>query len=91
MNSQKTKTKEYTLVNGKAVAGVVIEAYFNDSWAVTVAWEWPMIAEDGFFALTHLVIENTDFNKNEMIAQVADYGIDVSHIEKFQKKFPKLF
>lgn len=90
MNSQKTKTNEYTLVYGKAVAGVVMEPS-KEGWRVTVAWEFPKAAVDGFFALAYAVVEDTDFSFRQIIDHIADYGVDVTNLQEFKKKFPNLF
>lgn len=90
MNSIKTKSTSYSLVNGKAVGGVVIEPIVT-GWMVYVAWEWPAPASDGFFAIVGAAVENTAFSMNELINHVADYGRDVTHIEEIRALFPQLF
>ena len=91
MNSLKTKTKNYSLVNGKAIAGVVLipkDGYFM----AYVAWEWIEQANEKFFAIiesAHLV--GNDTITSETINWVADYGHDVTHKKEIQKLFPQLF
>ena len=91
MNSVKTKSKDYSLVNGKAIGGVVLvpkNGYFN----VYVAWEWEDQAKNKFFAIiegSHLV--GNDTLTSETISNMADYGRDVTHDENVRKHFPRLF
>lgn len=91
MNSLKTKSNNYNLINDKAVAGVVINAVENDAWAVYVAWEWPGMATDKFFAIAHAIVDNTSFNLPQLIDHVADYGHDVTLSHSAKKLFPQLF
>lgn len=90
MNSIKTKSNQYTLVNGKAIGGVVMEPT-ETGWMVYVAWEWPAPASDGFFAIVAAAVENTAFRMEELVNHVADYGRDVTHIPEIRKLFPQLF
>ncbi len=91
MNSQQTKSNNYSLVSGKAIAGVVLipeGGHFN----MYVAWEWEDQAENKFFAIIecpHLI--GNDTLNSETINNVADYGTDVTHDENVRKHFPNLF
>lgn len=90
MNSIKTKSNNYTLVNGKAVAGVVIMPSAG-CWAVVVAWEWADQADRRFFALVELTVEITAFTMEQLVDHVADYGMDVTHLQRCRDLFPNLF
>lgn len=89
MNSIKTKSKNYSLVDSKAIAGLVLipkDGYFMGY----VAWEWESQAQEKFFAIIespHLIGNVT----SETINYIADYGNDVSHKKEIQKLFPQLF
>lgn len=91
MNSLKTKSKNYSLVNGKAIAGLVLipkDGYFQ----AYVAWEWEASAKEKFFAIIespHLI--GNDTLTSETINWIADYGNDVSSNKNIQKLFPHLF
>lgn len=89
MDSIKTKTDNYSLVNGKAVAGVVLIPK-SDHFIGYVAWEWEDQAKKKFFA----IIESPHLIGNfhsEFIDNIADYGNDVTHKREIQKLFPQLF
>ena len=89
MNSQKTKSNNYSLVSGKAIGGVVLiptGGYFN----MYVAWEWEDQAKNKFFAITESMIGN-DTLYSGSISNVADFGKDVTHKKEIQKLFPQLF
>jgi len=91
MNSQKTKSKNYSLVNGKAIAGLVLipkDGYFQ----AYVAWEFEDQAKKKFFSIIespHLV--GNDMLTNQTINWIADYGNDVTYKKDIQKLFPQLF
>jgi hypothetical protein len=89
MNSIKTKSNQYSLVNGKAIAGVVLVPEAGHFRAY-VAWEWEERAKEKCFAIiesSHLVGHFTQ----EWINTVADYGTDVTHKKEVRKLFPHLF
>ncbi len=91
MNSIKTKSQNYSLVNGKAVGGVVLIPK-NGHFTVYVAWEWEGEAQKGIFAIVEApeVIGN-DVLSPETINNIADYGRDVTDDKKIRKHFPMLF
>lgn len=89
MNSQKTKSNNYSLVAGKAIGGVVLipaNGHFN----MYVAWEWEDQAKKKFFAITESIIGNDTLDSGS-INNIADYGNDVTHKKEIQKLFPQLF
>lgn len=90
MNSIKTKISDFLIINNKAIAGVSILPK-NNHWAIAVAWEWQDQALNSFFAITEMEIENTNFNFNEVVNYVADYGEDVTHLQSKKALFPNLF
>ncbi|WP_432671829.1 hypothetical protein [Flavobacterium sp. SM2513] len=91
MNSLKTKSKNYSLVNGKAIAGLVLVPK-DGHFQAYVAWEWEHVAKEKIFAIIEAphLIGNATFS-NETINWIADYGNDVSHSKYAQKLFPQLF
>ena len=91
MNSINTKSKKSSLVNGKAIGGVVLVPK-NGHFNVYVAWEWEDQAQKKFFAIIEAphLIEN-DTLTSETINTIADYGIDVTHDLNVRKHFPGLF
>ena len=91
MNSIKTKTKKYTLINNKAIAGVLITPTANNSLMVYVVWEQVKQAEDYIFAISGAAVEHTKFSYNNLIDYVADYGMDVTHIKEIRQLFPTIF
>ncbi len=89
MNSIKTKSNNYTLVNGKAIAGVVLVPK-ADHFIGYVAWEWEDEAKMKKFAIiesSHLI----GYFDSDWIDKIADYGNDVTHKKEIQKLFPQLF
>lgn len=90
MNSIKTKSNDYKLMNGKAVAGVVMTPGVG-CWEVVVAWEWPDQARQGFFALIELKMDLNPLPMELIIDYVADYGVDVTHLQRCRDLFPNLF
>lgn len=90
MNSVKTKSTEYTLLQDKAIGGFIVEPT-ETGWMFYVAWEWPDMASQGYFAIVALAVEDTDFKIRDVLNIVADYGKDVTHIKEIRTKFPQLF
>ena len=91
MESIKTKSNNYSLVNSKAIAGVVLVPKAGH-FIGYVAWEWEDQAQNYYFAIIespHL-IGNDNLN-SETIKNIADYGNDVTHKKEIQKLFPHLF
>lgn len=89
MDSIKTKTNNYSLLRGKAIAGVVLVPK-NGCFIGYVAWEWEDQANMKFFAIsesTHL-IHHFD---SECINNIADFGNDVTHKKEIQELFPNIF
>ncbi len=91
MNSIKTKTKQYTLINNKAIAGVLITPTVNNSLMVYVVWECLNQAENYFFAISGSAVELTNFNYNSLVNHVADYGMDVTSVKEIRRLFPTIF
>ncbi len=91
MNSLKTKSKNFSIVNGKAIGGLVLipkDGYFQ----AYVAWEWQEPAKEKFFAIIeapHLI--GNDTLNSETINWIADYGNDVTLNKEIQELFPHLF
>lgn len=89
MDSIKTKAKNYSMINRKAIAQVVIipeGGYFR----VYVAWEWEEQAKKGIFA----IIKSTGLHRHgnvDVIEQVADYGIDITDTPEAKQLFANLF
>lgn len=90
MDSIKTKSKDYSMVKGKAISGIVLipeKTHFR----AYVAWEWEDQAIQGNFA----IVESNDLidksNLAETINNIADYGTDVTHKPEIRKLFGKLF
>ena len=91
MNSIKTKSNKFSLIEGKAIAGVVFVPS-NGHFIVYVAWEWPRQANEGFFAIVQSSGHVRHFTLNQKtINHVADYGSDVTHLKEVRKLFPTLF
>jgi len=91
MNSIKTKSTNYSLVNGKAIAGVVFVPH-EGHFIVYVAWEWEDQAAQKFFAIIQSpYLLGNDTLSGETIDMVASYGTDVTHKKDIQKLFPQLF
>ena len=90
MNSVKTKTKKYYLSLGKAIAQVVFAAT-PLGYKMYVAWEWPNMADKGFFAImkqpTGVCLQLDDAGIN----YVANFGEDVTHTEEARLLFANLF
>lgn len=89
MDSIRTKTNSYSLLNGKAIAGVVLvpkSGYFIGY----VAWEWEDQAKKKNFAITESSHLFGHFD-SEWINKIADFGNDVTHKKEIQKLFPNLF
>lgn len=91
MNSVKTKNKNYSLVKGKAIAGVVLIPC-NGHFMAYVAWEWQNQADKKHFAIIespHII--GNDVIDSETINNIADYGNDVTDDISIRKHFPNLF
>lgn len=91
MNSLKTKSNNFSLVKGKAIAGFLLIPK-DDYFMGYVAWEWEDQAEKKFFAIIeskHLI--GNDTLTSETINWIADYGNDVTDRKEIQKLFPHLF
>lgn len=89
MDSIKTKTDNYSIVNGKAVAGVVLVPKAG-GFIGYVAWEWEEEAKKKNFAIVesnHII----GYFDSEWIDKIADYGNDVTHKEEIRNMFPQLF
>lgn len=91
MNSQKTKSDNYSLVAGKAIGGVVLVPE-GGHFYMLVAWECEDYAKKKFFAIVQspILIGNDNLH-SETINNVANYGTDVTHKKEIQKLFPHLF
>lgn len=90
MNSLKTKSDNYTLIDDKAIAGVVLVPIGN-TFTIYVAWEWEIPAKNKFFAIVKcdLIPYNQDIRG--LISRSANYGFDVTHDIEARKLFPLLF
>lgn len=91
MDSIKTKSKNFSIINGKAIGGVVFVPK-DGHFTVYVAWEWIDQAEQKNFAIIespHLI--GNDTLTSETINNIADYGSDVTRDKNVQKFFPSLF
>ncbi|GEM_PF-5221636 len=89
MDSIKTKTDNFSILNGKAIAGVVLVPKAGH-FVGYVAWEWEDQAKMKNFAIVesnHLI----GYFDSEWIDKIADYGNDVTHKKEIQKLFPHLF
>ncbi len=94
MNSVKTNSNHYHLFEGKAVAGFLIRPLDGNGKAIYVAWEWPNMADDNFFAVCRVVV--TDdladiFSGTYMLKHVIDYGSDITGTPEAEQAFPHLF
>lgn len=90
MDSIKTKSNNYALVEGKAIAGVVLVPE-DRSFIIYVAWEWENQAKKKFFAITKRKVHSLLDDLHGIIDRSADYGDDVTHHPEAQKLFPLLF
>lgn len=90
MNSIKTKSNNYTIVNGKAIGAVVFDPS-QKGWMVYVAWEWPDQADKNFFAIVGAAIDQTGASMEDIIDHVADYGQEFTHFEEIRALFTELF
>lgn len=89
MDSVKTNSDKYILVEGKAVAGVVLVPDKN-FFVVYVAWEWENQAKKKIFGITKR--ESYVFaHFSAVIHRAADYGTDVTNDPEARKLFPLLF
>ena len=89
MDSVKTKAKKYTLVNAKAVAGIVLIPE-NGQFRAYVAWEWEDQADKKVFAIckSRQLYESVEI---ENILETADYGWDITHTDEAKKLFANIF
>lgn len=90
MNSQKFKTKKYSLVNRKAIGGIVLLPE-KGQFRAYVAWEWENQAMQGFFAIIESSTLVDKENIKEFVNNIADYGNDVTHKPEIKKLFGELF
>jgi hypothetical protein len=90
MDSVKTKAKKYTLVNAKAVAGIVLIPE-NGQFRAYVAWEWEDQAMHGNFAIieSNCLVDKSSLA--EVVNNIADYGTDVTHKSEIRQLFGSLF
>lgn len=97
MNSIKSKTNKYILMNNKAIAAVFFTTVFfapnNDYVNVVVVWEWEDQAQNSFFAIVTGTssFERINTDLNTVIDYVCDYGTDVTHLKEYRKLFPHIF
>jgi hypothetical protein len=89
MDSIKTKSNNYSLINNKAIGGIVIVPE-NALFRVYIAWEWEDQAKEKFFAIIKSNNLVNDFNGN-WIDNISDFGIDVTDKIEVRKLFPTLF
>ncbi len=89
MESIKTKSNNYKLINGKAIAGIVLIPK-NGQFIGYVAWEWETQAKQHQFAIIESASNINPLNSN-WIDNIADYGNDVTHKKEIRKLFPQLF
>lgn len=90
MNSIKTNSTNYTLVKGKAIAGVALIPE-GGQFRAYVAWEWEDQAINGHFAI---IESNTLVDKENLadfVNNIADYGNDVTHKDHAKLLFANLF
>jgi hypothetical protein len=90
MDSIKTKSNDYSRINGKAIAGIVLIPE-KGQFRAYVAWEWEDQAIQGNFAIIESQTLIDKENIAETINNIADYGNDVTHKKEIQKLFGKLF
>ena len=89
MDSVFTKTNNYTMVGNHAIAGIVMIPE-GSGFRVYVAWEWEAQAKRKIFAIieSHEVIGSFP---SDWIEALADYGNEVTHLERARRLFPHLF
>lgn len=90
MDSVKTKTNRYQILNKKAITQVAVVAGVI-GFKVYVAWEWPEMADKSFFAIVTLNACIKSFPTVEDIDYVANFGVDVTHTDEARKVFANLF
>lgn len=90
MNSVKTKSSRYSMVKGKAIAGIVLIPE-QGQFRAYVAWEWEDQAKHGHFAIIESNTLIDKGNLTEAINNIADYGNDVTHKVEARSLFGNLF
>lgn len=90
MNSKQTKSRNYSLVKGKAIGGIVLLPE-KGQFRAYIAWEWEEPASQGHFAIVESNETIDKENIAEFVNNVADYGLDVTHKPEIRKLFDKLF
>lgn len=90
MDSVKTNSDKYALVEGKAIAGVVLVPD-GHTFIIYVAWEWENMARKKFFAITKSFVPLESYVLQFLITNTADYGTDVTNDLEARKLFPLLF
>lgn len=90
MNSVKTKTTDFSIVKGKAIAAIVLVPE-KGQFRAYVAWEWEGQARQGNFAIIKAESFIDKENMAETINNIADYGTDVTHKPEVRKLFGMLF
>lgn len=91
MRSKKTKTNEYSLLEGKAITQVGLLAE-GGGFRVYVAWEWENMAQRGFFGIIKSdKIYGSKTITHEIISEVADYGHDITDTPEAKSLFSNLF
>jgi len=90
MDSVKSKTKKYYRLNGKAIAQVVFVGNVL-GFKMYVAWEWPEMADRGFFAIMKQPAGVSLSLTPDGINYVADYGTDITSTQEAKELFPEFF
>lgn len=90
MNSVTTKSKNYSLVKGKAIGSIVLIPE-SGRFRAYVAWEWEDQAIQGRFAIIESPGLIDKSSLAEFVNNVADYGEDVTHKSDVRKLFGELF
>ena len=90
MDSVKTNHKKFIEDKIGRCIGGVISVPENGLHRIYVAWEWRNMAEQGFFSFCKANQLYASIN-DEVIAQVCDYGNDISCTLEGTKVFKHLF
>lgn len=89
MNSIKSKTKNFLIIENKAIAQVVALPE-GDMFRIYVAWEWLDEAKKGFFAVCKSTNLFMDLSRGS-INYAADYGTDITGSEEANRLFGNMF